>query len=71
MDIESLLLRNVPGRRDSDQIMREPDRSTRIDGDAARNKLTHRPLDPAHFPPLQLGHIAKRQRTTGHREQRE
>jgi len=71
MHIESLLLRDLPGRRDSDQIVREPDRSTRIHSDAARDKLTHRLIDPACVPPLQLGRIAKRQRTAGNCEQRE
>jgi len=71
MHIESQLLRNLPGRRDSDQIVREPDRSTRIDGDAARDKLTQRLLDPAHVPPLQLGRIVKGQRTAGNCEQRQ
>ena len=71
MHIESLLLRNLSGRRDSDQIVREPDRSTGIDGDAAGDELTHRPLDPADVPAVQLGRIAKGQRTAGNCQQRE
>ena len=65
MLIKSLLLRNLSGCCDADQVVREPDRSAGINGDAARDKLTHRPLDPAHLPPLQLGRIAKGQRTSG------
>ena len=65
MLIKSLLLRNLSGCCDTDQVVREPDRSAGINGDAARDKLTHRPLDPAHLPPLQLGRIAKGQRTAG------
>jgi hypothetical protein len=71
MYIESLLLRDLPGGRDADQVVRKPDRSAGIDSDAPRDKLTHRPLDPAHLPPIQLGRIAKRQTTAGNREQRE
>jgi hypothetical protein len=68
MHLKSMLLRNLAGRRESDQVVREPDRYTGIDGDATRDKLTRRPINPAHLPPLQLGRIAKGQRTAGNCE---
>src|SRR4029453_57880 len=71
MRSEPLLIRNLPGRRDADQVVREPDCSTGLDGDAARDKLTDRPLDPVDLPPLQLGPITKREGTPGNCEQRE
>jgi hypothetical protein len=71
MHIESVILWNLRGRRDSDQIVREPDRSTGIDGDAARDKLAHRPLNPGDVPLLQLARIAKGKGTAGNCEQRE
>ena len=71
MLIKSLLLRNLSGRCDADEVVREPHRATGINGDASRDKLTHRPLDPAHLPPLQLGRVAKGQRTSGNCEQPE
>ena len=71
MDLATSIVRNLTGGCGSNQIVRRPEHTRRLDDDPACDELARRLLDLLRPPIAESGRIGERQRARGDREERE
>src|SRR5262249_18689080 len=71
VDVDALLFADLAGGSRTDQVVRQPDHSTRFDGDPTHNELARRLLSPIRAPAVESGRVHERERPPGDREKRD
>jgi hypothetical protein len=71
MELAAPLVGDIANRGCPDQIVCQPERPARLDGDAAREELIRRVPRPTGIPAVQVARVRKRQRPRGDCEQRQ